>query len=99
MFQADETLHIIAFIIFNDFYLFIFREGGREGEREEERHQCVVATHVAPTGELAHNPGMCPDWESNRQPLGSQPVLNPPSATSQEIAFVFLRNSLHSLTF
>ena len=23
-------------------------------------------------GDLAHNPGMCPDWESNRQPFGSQ---------------------------
>ena len=21
---------------------------------------------------LAHNPGMCPDWESNQQPFGSQ---------------------------
>ena len=26
----------------------------------------------APTGDLAHNPGMCPAWESNRQPFGSQ---------------------------
>ena len=28
------------------FYLFIFREKGREGEREGEKHQCVVASHV-----------------------------------------------------
>ena len=42
-------------------YLFIFRERGREGEREGEKHQCVVASHVAPTGDLACNPGMCPD--------------------------------------
>ena len=47
------------------FYLFIFRQKGREGEREEEKHQCVVASHVAPTGDLACNPGMCPDWDSN----------------------------------
>ena len=33
--------------------LFIFREGGREGEREGEKHQCVVASHVPPTGDLA----------------------------------------------
>ena len=26
---------------------------------------------------------MCPDWESNQQPFGSQPVLNPLSYTSQ----------------
>ena len=48
------------------FYLFIFRERGREGEREGEKHHCVVASHVASTGDLAHNAVMCPDWESNR---------------------------------
>ena len=38
-----------------------------EGREEEgEKHQCVVASHVAPTGDLAHNPGMCSDWESNQ---------------------------------
>ena len=25
-----------------------------------------------PTGDLAHNPGMCPDWELNWWPSGSQ---------------------------
>ena len=52
-------------------YLFIYllRERGREEEREGEKHQCVVASHVPLAGELAHNPGMCPDWESNCDPL------------------------------
>ena len=44
----------------------MFRERGREGEREGEKHQHVVASHTPPTGDLACNPGMCPDWESNR---------------------------------
>ena len=48
---------------------FIFRERGREGEREGEKHQCVVDYHVAPTGGLAHNRGMCPDWGLNWWPL------------------------------
>ena len=52
--------------------LFIFRQRGREGEREEEKHQCVVASCMTTTGDLAHNPGMCPDWESNQQPFSSQ---------------------------
>ena len=43
-------------IIFKRFYLFIFREKGREGEREGEKHQCVVATCAPPTGYLAHKP-------------------------------------------
>ena len=47
-------------------FLFIFRERGREGEREGKKHQCVVASRVPPTGDQACNPGMCPDWESNQ---------------------------------
>ena len=47
--------------------LCIFRERVREGEREEEKHQWGgVASHMPPTGDLACNPGMCPDWESNQ---------------------------------
>ena len=51
---------------------------------EGETHQCVVASHMAPTGDLAHNPGMCLDWESNQRPFGSQPALNPQSYSSQD---------------
>ena len=47
---------------YKGFYLFIFRERAREGEREEEKHQCVVASRTTPTGNLARNPGMCPEW-------------------------------------
>ena len=50
----------------------IFREREKEGEREGEKHQCVVVSHVPPTEEPAHIPGMCPDWELNKQPFGSQ---------------------------
>ena len=48
---------------FKRFYLFIFRQRGREGEREGEKPQCVVASHTPPAGDLACNPGVCPDWE------------------------------------
>ena len=51
-------------------YLFSFREG--KGGREGEKHQCVVASHALPTGELACSLGMCPDWELNQWPCGSQ---------------------------
>ena len=36
-----------------------------KGREKERKHQCVVASCVSPTGDLARNPGMCPDWESN----------------------------------
>ena len=66
-------------IFFQRFYLFIFRERRKVEEREGEKHQCVVAFHMPPTGDLAHNPGMCPDWESNLRLFGLQPVLHPVS--------------------
>ena len=64
--------HSRSYCYLKRFYLFIFRERGREGERAGEKLQCEVASHMPPTGDLAHNPGMCPDWESNLQPCGSQ---------------------------
>ena len=57
---------IFYFILFLRFYLFIFREG--KGEREGEKHQCVAAS----TGDLACNPSMCPDGESNPRHVGLQ---------------------------
>ena len=38
---------------------------------------CVVASCAPPTGDLAHNPGMCPDWELNLQPFGPQDDAQP----------------------
>ena len=61
---------------FTRFYLFIFRERGKEREREEEKHQCVVSSHAPPAGDLACNPGMCLDWESNEEPLVLQALLS-----------------------
>ena len=49
----------------------MFRQRGRETEREGEKHQCVVASHRPPTGDLARNSGMCLDWELNQRPFGS----------------------------
>ena len=53
-------------------YLFIFRDRGREGEREGQKHLCVVAPRTPPTAHLACNPGMCPSWQWNRQSFASQ---------------------------
>ena len=77
--------HASDFIFLKIIYLFIylFREGKGGRSRGGEKYQCVVASHVAPTGDLACNPGMCPDWESNWWLFGSQPTLIPLSYTSQ----------------
>ena len=41
----------VAFIFFKVFLktLLIFRQRGREGEREGEKHQCVVVSHLHPS--------------------------------------------------
>ena len=61
-------------------YLFSGRGEGKEKEKEKEKernndvwekHWLVVSCSL-PTGDLALNPGMCPDRESNRQPFSLQ---------------------------
>ena len=75
------------------FYLLIFRERGTEGDREGEKHQCVVAFHTPPTGDLARNPGMCPDWEWNWRPFGSQAGAQSLSRTATA-KYVFLNHTI-----
>ena len=55
-------------MVFKRFYLFL--ERGREEERE--KHQCVRASSAPPAGDLAKNPGIVSDWESNWWLFGSQ---------------------------
>ena len=56
--------------------LFLWnKERSEGGEREGEKHQCDRETSIgylsnAPIGGQACNPGMCPEQESNQQPLG-----------------------------
>ena len=66
--MASPLICFFLFFSFSTFYLF--RERGKEGERR--KHWCVVASHTSPAGDLACNPGVCPDWESNQRPFGSQ---------------------------
>ena len=61
---------LVIFVGFLRLYLFAFRQRGREGEIR--KHQCVVASHAPPSRDLACNPGMCPDWESNLGPFALQ---------------------------
>ena len=60
-FTTTHQLNVwLSFLIFlKRFFKFIFRQKGREREREGEKHQLMAASCV-PTGDLARNPGMCP---------------------------------------
>ena len=62
------------FLFFKDFiYLFIFRETGREGDRQGARETSLgerdtdrlLLAH-SQLGGLAHTPGLCLDWASNQ---------------------------------
>ena len=48
--------------------IYLFMTEGKGGRKTS---MCGCLSH-APTGDLAHNPGMCPDRESNQWLLGSQ---------------------------
>ena len=61
-------------------YLFLERGEGREKERG--RNISVWLPLTCPhTGDLARNPGMCPDRESNSDLLVCRLVINPLSHT------------------
>ena len=61
------------------FYLFTFRERGREREREGEKYQCVRETSIWPASQARVLTG---NRTSNL--LVCRPALNPLSHTSQE---------------
>ena len=80
LFSQPDTFLFFFFLHFNcvftsllikRFYLFIFREGKGGRKRVRETSMCGCLSSYS-TGVLACNPGMCPDWESNWWPFGSQ---------------------------
>ena len=86
-----ESLYVMISLRHNSLFLKIlfFLERGREGEREGETHQCVVASHAPPTGIWPATPGVCPK-NATGNPLVHRPVLNPLSHTSQGSISVIL---------
>ena len=80
MFTLPEFLLPLFFL---DFIYSFFRERG-QGERKEEKHQCVVASRVPPIGDLAHTTQACAlTRNQTSNPLVRRPALNTLSHTSQ----------------
>ena len=80
--RMAEKLGSVYFVILFRFYLFIFSKGGREGECEREKHQCVVAsTHPQPgTWRTTQACALTGNRTSNLLVL--RPTLNPLSHKS-----------------
>ena len=57
-------------MFFFKYFIYLFLDKGEGREKERKRNLNVAASHTPPTGDLAHSPGMCPDWESNQRPFG-----------------------------
>ena len=64
--SGHGTTQHLNIYIYNFYIHIIFLARGEGREKEREKHQCVVASCAPPTGDLAYNAGMCPDWESNQ---------------------------------
>ena len=68
----------LSFLVFN-ILLIYFRHRGRGGEREGEKHQCVVASHVLRTGDLTWPTTQASALTGNgtSSSLVLKPALNP----------------------
>ena len=90
--ELEKANLIDSFSFFNRllflkrFYLLIFGERGKEGERGEKHR--LVASHRPQTGDLACNPSTCRDWEANWWSSGSQTGAQ--STKPQQPRLVFL---------
>ena len=72
-----------------------FRERVREGEREGEKHQRVVASHTLPTGDLARTQARALAGSQTRNLSVGRLVLNPLSHTSQGCMPSLEKYSIH----
>ena len=72
LYSASVFLASLSFILCFKDSINLFLERGESREKEGEKHQCAVASCTSPIRDLARNPDMCPDWESNQRPFTLQ---------------------------
>ena len=83
---------LTIFYFFLKIFIYLFLEG--KGGRKREKHQCMVASCAPPTGDPAHNLGMCPDWELNQQPFGLQASTQSTESHQPGLLFAFGKESV-----
>ena len=98
--RQEVDFFFLSFFFFKRLYSFTFRERGREGEREGEKHQCVVVSCSFPTGDLPTTQAYALTGNQAGDPLVRRPALNPLSHTSQgKRQILRTRNSTKALDF
>ena len=73
--QSIAVLFLFFLFFFKVLFIYFQREGkGRRKQgKETSMYGCLSrAPNWGPGLQLACNPGMCPDWELNQRPFGSQ---------------------------
>ena len=82
--------HQFSVIFLKRLYLFILERGEGKAKERERNIDWLPFAHT-PIGNLARNPGMCHDWELNRQPLalGDNAQPTEPRRPGQSYIFFF----------
>ena len=79
---SDSVPHYF-FLFFKKDFIYLFLEKEKEGKREGEKHQCVVAAHTPLLGTWPVTQACVLTRNQTGDPLVHSPALNPLSHTSQ----------------
>ena len=67
---GGDSIIAFGFGFLKDF-IYLFSDRGEGRKRERNINMWLLLAHPQ-LGDLAHSLGMCPHWESNQWPFGSQ---------------------------
>ena len=91
--NSSLTLIILFKNFLKDFiYLILERGEGREKERKRNINVWLPLAHPNWGPDLACNPGMCPDCESNQPPFGSQASTQSTEPHESGLTLIILTN-------
>ena len=90
--MTESYTFLQIFLIF--YFMYLFLERGREGEREGEKYHCVVASPTPSTGDLAATQACALTGNQTSDPLVCSQVLSPPRHTSQSRELTFCKTFL-----
>ena len=83
VYSLTSLMDIRLFPLFKNLFIYLFLERGREGQRKGEKHQCMVASHVPPTGTWPATQKCALTGNLTGDPLVQRSVLNLLSHISQ----------------